>query len=165
MLSSIPLIPFGPTRRGGARPRETVMTLTETTFALPADLPEIYLDPADHETLSRLIGDHDAVGAAGLLQHELDRATICEAHELPGDAIGLNRWVHYLDDRHVSSLRRVRLVLPWEADIDTGRISVLSHVGAGLIGLREGQAIDWPDPAGALRRLTPVLVEDPEDLV
>ncbi|KQW82499.1 GreA/GreB family elongation factor [Brevundimonas sp. Root1279] len=141
------------------------MTLYETTPALQADLPEIYLDPADHEALSRLIGNHDGVAATALLRHELDRATLCEGRDLPGDAVGLNRWVHYVDDRHVSSLRRVRLVLPWEADIDAGCISVLSHVGAGLIGLREGQAIDWPDPAGSLRRLTPVLVEDPEDLV
>ena len=50
------------------------------------------------------------------------------------------------------------------ADIDAGRISALSYVGAGLIGLPEGQSILWPDPSGATRRLTPVLVEDPDPL-
>ncbi|MBE8335739.1 GreA/GreB family elongation factor, partial [Leptospira borgpetersenii serovar Ballum] len=50
------------------------------------------------------------------------------------------------------------------ADIDAGRVSILSHVGAGLIGLTEGQSINWPDPTGAVRKLTPVLVEDADPI-
>ena len=38
--------------------------------------------------------------------------------------------------------------------IDEGRISVLSLVGAGLMGLSEGQSIDWPTQDGRHRRLT-----------
>ena len=33
---------------------------------------------------------------------------------------------------------------------------------AGLIGLVEGHTIAWTDPSGADRRLTPVMIEDPE---
>ena len=50
--------------------------------------------------------------------------------------------------------RSVRLVLPAEADISQGRVSILSLVGAGLIGLRAGQSIEWPTQDGRLRRLT-----------
>ena len=134
------------------------------TPALPADLPEIFIRPSDHEALSRLVGDHEAHGAAGLLQHELERARICDPDAPPPSTVELYRWVHYVDGRFTTA-RRIQLVMPWDADIDTGRVSVLSHVGAGLIGLTEGQGIDWPDPAGVLRRLTPVLVEDPENLL
>ena len=66
-------------------------------------------------------------------------------------------------DSHSPEVRRVQLVLPKEADIDAGRVSILSYVGAGLIGLKEGQSISWPDPSGAVRKLTLVKVED-EDL-
>jgi len=124
-----------------------------------ADLPEIFLTPAEHDQLSRLVGDHEASGAAGLLQQELDRATV--TGDRPAHAVGLGLWVHYTDGR-VADLRRVKIVLPREADIDAGLISALSHVGAGLIGLPEGQSILWPDPSGAVRKLTPVLVEDPD---
>ena len=101
--------------------------------------------------------------ADGLLQQELDRAKVCKAADLPKTAVGLNRWLHYADERH-PEVRRVQLVLPREADIDAGRVSILSHVGAGLIGLKEGESISWPDPSGETRKLTAVLIEDEDPI-
>lgn len=126
-----------------------------------AALPDIYLSLEDHDALSRLVGDLPGEGVAGLLQQELDRAVVCRPRECPPGAVGLNRWVHYVDERS-DKPRRVQLVMPNQADIDAGRISILSHVGAGLIGMIEGETIAWTDPSGAERRLTVVLVEDPE---
>ena len=40
------------------------------------------------------------------------------------------------------------------ADIAKGRISVLTPVGAALIGLRPGQSIEWATRTGEIRRLT-----------
>ena len=124
--------------------------------------PDIFLSAQDHETLSRLVGDMPAEGVAGLLQEELERAVICAPGDRPRGAVPLHRWLHYVDGR-ASEPRRIQIVLPHEADIDTGKVSVLSHVGAGLIGLVEGYTIAWTDPSGAERRLTPVLIEDPEE--
>jgi regulator of nucleoside diphosphate kinase len=141
------------------------MTAAESSHRSSAktrDLPEIYLTPAEYDQLSRLVGDHEATGVAGLLQHELDRATVVE--DRPAHAVGLDRWVHYSDGR-AGELRRVKVVLPHQADIDAGLISALSYVGAGLIGLPEGESILWPDPSGSVRKLTPVLVEEPEPAV
>jgi regulator of nucleoside diphosphate kinase len=56
----------------------------------------------------------------------------------------------------------VQLVYPAEADIEAGRISILTPIGAGLIGLREGQSILWPDREGRERRLTVVRVTQPQ---
>ena len=126
-------------------------------------LPAITLRSDDFDALDRLVGDLPGSGPAGLLQQELDRAEVCEPADMPRDVVGLNRWLHYADDRH-PEVRRVQLVLPKEADIDAGRVSILSHVGAGLIGLTEGQSINWPDPTGAVRKLTPVLVEDADPI-
>lgn len=37
---------------------------------------------------------------------------------------------------------------------------MLSLVGAGLVGLAEGDAIDWPTQDGRLRRLTVLRVDN-----
>ena len=49
--------------------------------------------------------------------------------------------------------RTVELVYPKDADIAENRISILTPVGAGLLGLRVGQTISWPDRAGQERLL------------
>lgn len=122
------------------------------------ELPDIILSRADFEALHRLVGDLPGRGAAALLQQELDRADVREIRDVPPKVVGLNRWLRYTDGRG-DEARRVRLVLPHDADIDQGRVSILSWVGAGLLGLAEGVSVDWPDASGELRRLTPVLVE------
>ena len=129
----------------------------------PPALPAILLSRADFDALDRLVGDLPGAGPAGLLQQELDRAEVLDDADMPKDVVGLNRWLHYADDRH-PEVRRVQLVLPREADIDAGRVSILSHVGAGLIGLKEGQSILWPDPSGDTRKLTPILIEDEDPI-
>lgn len=134
------------------------MTLSRT----PA-LPAITICQTDFDTLERLVGDLPGKGVAGLLQQELDRAKVCKANALPANVVGLNRWVHYTDELS-DKVRRVQLVMPKDADIDSGKVSILSFVGAGLLGLKEGQSIRWPDANGTLRKLTPILIED-EDLV
>ncbi|PZQ56447.1 MAG: transcription elongation factor GreAB, partial [Phenylobacterium zucineum] len=53
----------------------------------------------------------------------------------------------------------IRLVYPAEADIAAGKVSVMTHVGAGLLGLAEGQAILWPDRDGRRRPLRIVAVQ------
>lgn len=136
---------------------------TAKTRGRPPALPAIVLSQADFDALDRLVGDLPGTGPAGLLQQELDRAKVCKTADMPKDVVGLNRWLHYADDRH-PEVRRVQLVLPREADIDAGRVSILSHVGAGLIGLKEGQSIVWPDPSGETRKLTPVLIEDEDPI-
>lgn len=136
---------------------------SRTTGDAPARLPAIHLSATDHALLTTLVGDSEAHGVAGLLQQELDRATIDHSgRRLP--TVGLNRWIHYIDDRG-GGPRRVKIVPPSEADIDRGLISPLSHVGAGLLGLGAGQSIRWPDPAGRMRKLTAVLIEDDDALV
>lgn len=44
--------------------------------------------------------------------------------------------------------RAVELVYPHDADISAGRVSILTPVGAGVIGLRTRQSILWPDRDG-----------------
>jgi len=42
-------------------------------------------------------------------------------------------------------------VFPEAADVDAGRISILTPIGAALIGLSAGQTIEFQTPAGGWR--------------
>lgn len=90
---------------------------------------------------------------SGLLHEEADRTELVPAAELPDTTVALGSVVEFRDSES-GGTRRIRLVLPGEADIAEGRVSVLSLVGAGLIGLSEGQSIDWPTQDGRMRRLS-----------
>lgn len=49
---------------------------------------------------------------------------------------------------------RVSVVYPAAANIDENRVSVLTPVGAALIGMSPAQCIHWRDPDGRTRILT-----------
>ncbi|GEP07041.1 hypothetical protein MOX02_50790 [Methylobacterium oxalidis] len=55
----------------------------------------------------------------------------------------------------------VTLVYPGEADIGQARISVLTPVGAALLGLSKGQSISWTTRTGAGKQLTVLDVREP----
>jgi regulator of nucleoside diphosphate kinase len=58
--------------------------------------------------------------------------------------------------------RTVTLVYPAEADISSGKVSILTPIGAALIGLSPGQSIDWQARDGRFHRLTIESVQRPE---
>lgn len=125
-----------------------------------AQRPPLLLSVADHDRLVALAGIMARRNPllSRLLLEEADRAELVPAGELPAGTVGLGSQVEFRDTA-AGETRRVQLVLPGEADIAAGRISVLSLVGAGLIGLSEGQSIEWPTQDGRLRRLTVLHVE------
>jgi len=120
-----------------------------------AHRPDIRMIDAESERLSALAlsasACHPAV--ADLLLAEIERARLVRAADMPRDVVTMGAEVEFLD-RRSGEQRAVRLVWPTEADIDAGRVSVLTPVGAGLIGLSEGQSIDWPDREGRPRTLS-----------
>jgi len=98
---------------------------------------------------------------AAMLLGEIERAETHAAEALPPGTVTIGSEVDFLDEG-THRLRTVTLVMPGEADIRAGRISVLTPIGAGLIGLGEGQAIDWPDRDGTPRRLRILAVRRPD---
>ncbi|WMT92896.1 GreA/GreB family elongation factor [Pelagibacterium sp. H642] len=69
----------------------------------------------------------------------------------------MNSTVEFKDDQDRS--RTLTLVYPDVADIEKARISILTPIGAALIGLTEGQSISWTDRSGGLHRLEVITVE------
>ncbi|WP_380879989.1 nucleoside diphosphate kinase regulator [Sphingomonas sp. DBB INV C78] len=88
-----------------------------------------------------------------LLLREVTRAKVHKADRVPANLITMHATVQFADQANGKSYS-CQLVYPGEADISGGRISILTPVGAGLIGLREGQSILWPDRDGHERTLT-----------
>lgn len=119
-----------------------------------ATRPGIILGAAEAERLSALALRVEATAplVAGLLLGEIERARICPDAHVPADVVRIGSCVAFVDEAH-GEARTVQLVWPAEADIAQGRVSVMTPVGAGLIGLRPGQSILWPDRGGEQRLL------------
>ncbi|NMG29635.1 nucleoside diphosphate kinase regulator [Aromatoleum evansii] len=92
------------------------------------------------------------------LRAELERAIVIPLESIQADVVTMNARVHYRDEK-TGLDRAVQIVFPDEADIGQGKVSVLAPVGAALIGLSVGQAIDWDFPDGTERRLTVIAVD------
>ncbi|WP_395334858.1 nucleoside diphosphate kinase regulator [Novosphingobium sp. BL-8H] len=124
--------------------------------------PPIHLidDEADILTNLALAAEHRLPGVAELLIAELGRATLHGAGTLPPHTVSMNCYVEFLDAANGSS-RTMQLVYPGEADITANRISILTPVGVGLIGLQQGHVISWPDRRGRDRELAVVKVTAP----
>lgn len=124
--------------------------------------PPITLLDSEAEALSNLamawLG-RSAMGA-GLLLEELDRAETYDRTCLPPHVATMMSHVVYVDERS-GEKREVQLVYPKDADTQLNRISVLTPIGAALIGMPRGASIDWPDRAGEYRRLRIVEVKQP----
>jgi regulator of nucleoside diphosphate kinase len=95
------------------------------------------------------------------LLEEVERARIVEPESVPTTVVTMGALVEFRDE-HTGAERSVTLVYPGEQDIELGRISVLTPVGAALIGLSEGQSIEWRTPAGEERSLTVLSVVQPD---
>ena len=118
-------------------------------------LPQIIVTRPDYERLSALadaaMRNASAVGEE--LAAELDRARIVEADEIAPDVVTMHARFTFRDVAH-GTTRTVSLVYPGEENIDEGRISILTPMGAALLGLSEGQSIALEGRNGATRSLT-----------
>lgn len=125
------------------------------------ELPPIILGLSDSARLSRLTdAAADAFPAtAEFLAREIARAEISPDSQLSRHVVRMGSTVAFREDR--DRQREVTLVYPEAADISAARISVLTPIGAALIGLSVGQTIEFPTPAGGRRSLTVTKVRQP----
>lgn len=126
--------------------------------------PPIRIAESDAEMIANLLaaGRTPQILVSELLEEELDRAQVLADEDLPDDVARIGSAITFTDETRGGE-RTVRLVTPAQADIAAGRISIMTPVGAGLLGLSPGQQIDWPDRTGRARRLTVVRVSPPSD--
>ena len=125
-------------------------------------LPPIKIRQADSQRLALLAeaAAETAPATADFLAGEIERATVVPDTAPLAGIVGMESEVIFRDDA-TGVQKQVKLVYPKSADIGEGRISVLTPIGAALIGLSAGQAISFETPSGELRSLTVMEVREP----
>jgi regulator of nucleoside diphosphate kinase len=131
------------------------VTMENVMSYLYSGLPPITLSVDDAERLLHLADVARArfPSAAALLNRELERADVVSASQMLPGVVAMGSDVDFRDDL-TCEVRRVTLVYPHEADVTMGKISVLTPIGAALIGLSVRQSIEWETNLGDRRSLT-----------
>lgn len=126
------------------------------------ELPPISLCLSDAERLRNL-----AEAASGtypqttdFLAREIERAEILPDAQVRSGLVTMNSEVVFRDDFSFQE-RSVRLVYPEDANVEMSRISILTPIGAALIGLSVGQTIEFLTPNGRWRSLTVLKASQP----
>ncbi len=113
--------------------------------------PKIIISETDADRLDRLLSalPDNAFPGQTALEDELARATIVSPQKVPANVVTMNSTVRF---RVSSSNEEFTLTLVYPKDVDqSGKtISILAPVGSALLGLSQGDTIEWPLPGKGL---------------
>jgi len=109
--------------------------------------------------ISGYTGDFETQKSLKRLLEELKTAQIVDNEELPKDIIRLNSKVSIESENGWS--KTIQIVIPSDRDLKNDKISVLTPMGAALIGYAQSDAIIWDFPKG-LQQLKIVAIEQDE---
>lgn len=116
--------------------------------------PEITISSLDADRLYKLLESLPANSFAGMdaLDAELDRANIVEPKDIPPTIVTMNSTVKFIVESSQEEFM-LTLVYPKDVDASGSKISVLAPVGSALLGLSQGDEIEWPKPGGGLLKV------------
>lgn len=126
-------------------------------------LPPIVMTWREHARLSYLAGLvwSEFPEFSNYLKRELDRTRLVAPERIGLTTVRIGSCVEFV--YLGSGLHEVvTLVFPPDEDMANGKMSVLTPVGAALIGLMEGQSIDFCTLQGEKRALKVLKVHPPE---
>ncbi|HNR10368.1 nucleoside diphosphate kinase regulator [Nitrosomonas sp. H1_AOB3] len=116
--------------------------------------PKIMISSLDAERLEILLEtlSQNAFPGRDDLEAELARAEVVDPEEIPPTVVTMNSTVRF---RVESSAEEFCLTLVYPKDVDTSgeKISILAPVGSALLGLAQGDEIEWPKPGGGVLRV------------
>lgn len=124
-------------------------------------LPDIMIPASDYDRLVEL-ATVTPPHIADYFDRELSRARVVPDAEFDLRSARIGSRVTYREEPF-GRTRTVTLAWPHEADLAWGRVSVLTSIGAALLGMRPSNSIDWPAPVGGPRRLTVLAVDNGGD--
>lgn len=116
--------------------------------------PKVILSELDAERLEKLLSTLPANAVPGKsdLEAEIARADIVDPKDMPPNVVTMNSKVKF---RISSSVEEFSLTLVYPKDVDEsgGTISILAPVGSALLGLSQGDEIEWPRPGGGVMKV------------
>ena len=106
------------------------------------------LTRSDFRCLKLLRAQQSEPAAAEALEELLDGSEVLAGPAVPASLVTIGSRVLLQDPRRAVAPWQLTLCEPGDASPSQGRISVLSPVGAALVGLRAGQVARWRMPGG-----------------
>ena len=85
------------------------------------------------------------------LEEELARAHVLEPQQMPANVVSMNARV--LITLSAAEPVEVVLVYPHDFKSEPHQVNVLAPIGAAILGLSEGQQIEWPQPDGKMMQV------------
>ncbi|AOA57654.1 nucleoside diphosphate kinase regulator [Acinetobacter larvae] len=115
--------------------------------------PNIVISSQDLNRLQSML-DHQAQLSVTMehLEDELARADVVEPQDVPSNVVTMNARVLITIAPAVEPTE-ITLVYPHDFKGEKGQVNVLAPVGAAILGLAEGQQIEWPQPDGHLMKI------------
>jgi regulator of nucleoside diphosphate kinase len=127
---------------------------------------KIYITRVDADKIRMAIIEAEHSGYRGTayiqsLKEEVERAEIVEPRSVPPDVITLNTTAALLDIETDETMKYT-LVLPEEADVSQGKISILAPIGTAMLGYRVGDVFEWDTPGGKVKIKVSAILDQPE---
>lgn len=113
----------------------------------PASAPWRIVTELDRVRIHRWLRTQPQTGTARALADLVDNADEVAPQQVPHDVVTMYSQV-LLSDPQGAHERKLTLCYPPDAEPIAGFVSVLSPVGAALLGLRVGEATTWTGPDG-----------------
>lgn len=136
------------------------MTPSSSHQATPQSVRERTLTQLDHARLSRLLDSQADPGE--VLADTLDLSEVVDPREIAPDIVTMNSRVRLVEAGSAPP-QELTLCYPEQAQPSAGRVSVLSPVGASLLGAQVGCTVQWMLPGGAPRQaVVQALLYQPE---
>lgn len=123
---------------------------------------QIFVTEVDRDRLLKLlerppVPDEEAYRES--LRDELARAVVVPPDRIPRDIVTMNSVVSVVETE-TGEEDTFTLVFPNDADVESGKISVLAPLGTAMLGYRAGDVFEWSVPSGKTRwRIESVLYQ------
>lgn len=124
-------------------------------------MAQILITQFDYDRLQRLLAKKTSLDDSDrTLQAELAKGKIVTPEDVPDDVITMNSEVQFTDES--GKLLTYWLVFPEDADLATGKISILSPIGCALLGYKVGDSIALNTPSGSRSLTVSAITHQPE---
>lgn len=115
--------------------------------------PNIIISEQDLNRLETML-EHQTVLTPTMkhLEDELARAEVVEPQNVPSDVVTMNAKV-LITIAPATESTEITLVYPHDFKGEKGQVNIIAPIGAAILGLAEGQDIEWPQPDGHMMKV------------
>lgn len=115
--------------------------------------PNIIISSQDLHRLETML-EHQAKLTPTMqhLEDELARAEVVEPKDIPANVVSMNARV-LIQIAPAKEATEITLVYPHDFRGEKGQVNIVAPVGTAILGLAEGQEIEWPQPDGQLMKV------------